>query len=263
MLDVKNITAGYDGKVVLHDVSMKAEPGQFVGLLGPNGSGKTTLLRVISGILNAKQGQVLLEGTEVKKISRGKLARTMACLPQDLAMDLPFTVREVTLMGRSPHLPFFGGEMPEDFRIAEKAMELADVSGLADSLITEISGGERQRALLAMCLAQQPQVLLLDEPTNHLDIAHQLSALDLIRKLNQQNNMTVIAVFHDLNLASEYCDRLVVLKEGVVEAFGTPQEVLTPDMILNVYGAKVVTEKNSISQKPHIVLTAGMNQSLK
>ena len=259
MLSIENISAGYDDKLVLQEVSMKAEAGQFVGLIGPNGSGKTTLLRVISSVLAPKAGEVLLENTKLQKIPRRTLAKTMACLSQDFILDLSFTVREIILMGRSPHLSRLAKETAKDFEIAERAMSLADVLHLADRLITEISGGERQRALIAMCLAQETKVLLLDEPTSHLDIAHQLSALDLIRKLNRQAGMTVIAVFHDLNLASEYCDKLLVLNLGRVEAFGPPEQVLTSGMILKVYGAKVQISRNPASNKPHIVLTADMN----
>lgn len=138
-------------------------------------------------------------------------------------------------------------------------MELADISDLSDRPITEISGGERQRAFIAMCLAQEPNVLLLDEPTSHLDIGHQLSILNLIRKLNRQTCMTVVAVFHDLNLAAEYCQRLLVLDHGRVVGLGMPRDVLTRETILKVYGAAVLVEQNPLSGKPHIVLTAGMN----
>ena len=141
-------------------------------------------------------------------------------------------------MGRSPHLPRFGRETERDLAIVERAMDLANVSHIADRPITEISGGERQRAFIAMCLAQEPQVLLLDEPTSHLDIGHQLSILNLIRNLNRQTRMTVVAVFHDLNLAAEYCDRLVLLDQGRIVAAGTPVDVLTTEMILNVYGVE-------------------------
>jgi len=259
MLSIENISAGYDSKLVLRNVSMNVEAGRFIGLIGPNGSGKTTLLRVISGVLAPKDGRVLLKNAMLQKIGRRNLAKTLACLSQDFSLDLSFTVRQITLMGRSPHLSKIAKETRRDFEIAENAMKLADVSHLAQRLITEISGGERQRALIAMCLAQEPKVLLLDEPTSHLDIAHQLSALDLIRKLNRQTSMTVIAVFHDLNLAAEYCDKLLVLNRGRVETFGSPEDVLTADMILKVYGAKVQILQNPVSNKPHIVLTADMN----
>jgi len=263
MLSIQNITAGYGDKLVLHDLSMTAEPGQFIGLIGPNGSGKTTLLRVISGILNPIKGKVLLHGEELAKIGNRQLAKTMACLSQDLSLDLSFTVRQITLMGRSPHLPRFATETKKDFEIAENAMQLADVSHLSGSLITEISGGERQRALIAMCLAQQPQLLLLDEPTSHLDIGHQLSVLDLLKKLNRQTNVTVIAVFHDLNLAAEYCQVLLLLDNGHLTATGTPEQVLSAEMIQRVYDAKVITQRNPVSNKPHIVLTADMNNPVR
>ncbi len=260
MLSVRNITAGYDEHIVVEHVSFDVASGEFVGLIGPNGCGKTTLLRVISGVLPAKSGSVLVQGVPLEKLGRRQLARIMACLSQDLTLDLAFTVREITLMGRSPHLATFGRETQQDCEITERSMALADVSGLADRLVTEISGGERQRALIAMCLAQEPQVFLLDEPTSHLDIGHQLAILDLIRDLNRQTGMTVVAVFHDLNLASEYCDRLVVLHQGQVEALGPPDAVLTANMVSRVYGANVLAQLNPVSCRPHIVVSAGSNR---
>ena len=262
MLSIENVSAGYShDKLVLKNVTMQVAPGEFVGLIGPNGCGKTTLLRVISGVLPAQEGQVLVHGTGVREISRRKLARTLACLLQDLALNLPFTVGELTLMGRSPHLPKVGRETEKDFEIAAQAMARADVAHLRDRPITEISGGERQRAFIAMCLAQEPKVLLLDEPTSHLDIGHQLAMLDLIRELNRQTGMTVVAVFHDLNLAAEYCQRLLVLNDGQLEALGEPGDVLTEDMIRRVYGVNVRTENNPVSGRPHVVISAGMNHS--
>lgn len=258
MLSIQKISAGYGDKVVLSDVNMDVEAGDFVGLIGPNGSGKTTLLRVISKVLKPFKGHVLLNEEDIVTVSRSVLARSMAFLTQEISLNLPFTVRQMTLMGRFPYLSQYGKESDEDIAIAEDAMKLADVLPLADRFITEVSGGERQRALIAMCLAQQPDILLLDEPTNHLDIGHQLAVLDLIRKLNRQTNMTVVAVFHDLNIASEYCDKIMVLDEGQVAEFGTPKEVLTSEMILKVYRAKVVTQVNPVSHKPHIVIAADM-----
>jgi iron complex transport system ATP-binding protein len=252
MLSIKNISAGYDKKIVLSDVSADIDKGDFVGLIGPNGSGKT---------LTPYKGHVLLDGQDVEKIAASVLAKTMAFLTQEISLNLPFTVREMTLMGRFPYLSQHGKESDEDIAIAQEAMALADVSHLSERFITEVSGGERQRALIAMCLAQQPDILLLDEPTNHLDVGHQLAVLDLIRKLNRQTKMTVVAVFHDLNLASEYCDKVMVLNEGKVETQGQPKDVLTSEMILKVYRAKVLTQTNPVSQKPHIVISADMNHS--
>lgn len=256
MLSIKNVTAAYDEKIVLDGVEIDVREGEFVGLIGPNGSGKTTLLRVATGVLAPRKGEVLLRGVDLQGIARRTLAKTIAFLPQDLATDFSFTVREVTLMGRYPHLPRIGYETRKDLEITERAMELTGVSHLADRIITELSGGERQRVFIAMCLAQEPQLLVLDEPTNHLDIGHQLSALDLIRKLNRETDVTVISVFHDLNLAAEYCERVVVLADGQVDALGSPEDVLTTDMILRVYGVKVFTERNPVSSKPHVVISA-------
>ena len=187
-------------------------------------------------------------------MNRRDVAKIVAYLLQDHAPTLAFSVREVVLMGRSPHLPRFGRETERDLAIVERAIDRADVSHIADRPITEISGGERQRAFIAMCLAQEPQVFLLDEPTSHLDIGHQLSILNLIKNLNRQTRMTVVTVFHDLNLAAEYCDRLVLLDQGRIVAAGTPVDVLTTEMIRNVYGVSVFIGRNPVSDGPHIVL---------
>ncbi len=234
MLSVENLHAGYGDKLVLQDVTLAVAPGEFLGVLGPNGCGKTTLLRALRGTLKPRQGCVRLGDQDVQTIDKRSLARTMAYLPQDLVIDLDFTVRELALMGRSPHLSRFVRESDEDRRVAEQAMQLADVLHLADRPVTALSGGERQRALIAMCLAQQPKILLLDEPTNHLDLAHQLSILDLIARLNRGGGLAVVAVFHDLNLAAEYCGRLVLLENGRVAATGTPAEVITAEAIRRV-----------------------------
>ena len=241
-------------------VSFAADAGEFTGLIGPNGCGKTTLLRTISGILPAYSGEVLVNGKDIKKTGKAQLAKIMACLSQDIAVDFSFTVGQVVMMGRYPHLSRIARESAEDIAIVRNSMALADVLDLADRPITEISAGQRQRAFVAMCLAQQPRILLLDEATSHLDIAHQLSILDLVKDLNRRSSLTVVAVFHDLNLAAEYCDRIIVLKEGCIQAFGRPVEVLTADMIRSVYDAEVLTQKNPISSKPHIVITAQANR---
>ena len=257
MLTVENLHAGYGDKLALQDVTLAVAPGEFLGVLGPNGCGKTTLLRAIRGTLAPRRGRVRLRDRDVRTIDKRSLARTMAYLPQDLVIELDFTVRELALMGRSPLLSRFVQESDEDRRVAEQAMQLADVLHLAERAVTALSGGERQRTLIAMCLAQQPQILLLDEPTNHLDLAHQLSILDLIARLNRNQGLAVVAVFHDLNLAAEYCGRLVLLENGRVAAMGTPAEVITEEAIRRVYGVQVTVQPNAASQRPHVVLTAG------
>jgi iron complex transport system ATP-binding protein len=256
MLTVEQVDAGYGDTLALRDASLSLAAGDFLGVLGPNGCGKTTLLRVLRGTLRPRSGYVRLEGRDRSTIDARALARTMAYLPQELAIELDFTVRELALMGRSPHVSRFVSESAADHRAAERAMELANVLHLADRPVTALSGGERQRALIAMCLAQAPKLLLLDEPTNHLDLAHQLSILDLIARLNR-NGLAVVAVFHDLNLAAEYCGRLVLMENGRIIAAGTPAEVITEDAIRRVYGVHTVVEPNRLSQRPHVVLAAG------
>jgi iron complex transport system ATP-binding protein len=257
MLNVENLRAGYGNKLVLQDVTLAVAPGEFLGVLGPNGCGKTTLLRAMRGTLTPRQGNVRLDDQDVQSIEKRHLARKMAFLPQDLVIGLDFTVAELALMGRNPHLSRFTRESDEDRHVAQEAMQLADVLHLADRPVTALSGGERQRTLIAMCLAQEPEILLLDEPTNHLDLAHQLSILDLIARLNRDHGLAVVAVFHDLNLAAEYCGRLVLLESGRIASIGAPAEVITEPSIRRVYGVQVTVQPNQLSQRPHVVLTAG------
>ena len=262
MLAIDTISAGYHEKLVLDQVSVDVARGEFLGVIGPNGCGKTTLLRVVSGVLATTGGQVRLNDTDIRSIPRRDMAKVVTCLSQDLDLEFPFTIREVVFMGRTPHLPRIGRETKRDWEVVEHAMDVADIASLADRPITEVSGGERQRAFIAMCLAQEPQLLLLDEPTTHLDIGHQLSILQLIRDLNRQTGLTVVAVFHDLNLASEFCEQLLVLNQGKVEALGPPKDVLTEAMIRRVYGATIRTEQNPVSHKPHVVIAADVQHPI-
>lgn len=252
MLTVENLSAGYARVPVLQDIRLEVKAGEWLGLIGPNGCGKTTLLRVLSGVIRPARGKVLLEGRELREYPPRALAKLRACLPQELPLEFPFTVREIALLGRSPHIPALGAETPDDLRIAEEALRLTDLSSLAGHAITQISGGERQRAFIALCLAQEPKLLLLDEPTSHLDATHQLSILNLLRDLNQKKGLTLITVFHDLNLASEYCGRLAVLGRGRLEIAGTPDEVITPERLGQIFGAGLRVGKNPHSGKPHV-----------
>jgi iron complex transport system ATP-binding protein len=256
MLSLHNISAGYHGKRVLQNVSIDIAHRDFLGIIGPNGCGKTTLLRLMTGTLPAQEGQVLFDGRNLRDTGRRQLARAMACLLQDYTIDFAFTVRDLALMGRSPHIPRFGRESQHDIAIVERAMKQADVLHLADRSVIELSGGERQRALIAMCLAQEPKLLLLDEPTSHLDLRHQVSILDLVADLNRETGLTVVAVFHDLNLAAMFCSRLVILNEGQIVACGEPERVLTADVIQKVFGVTVSVQHDPRSQRPFVTLVS-------
>jgi iron complex transport system ATP-binding protein len=228
----------------------------MVGIIGPNGSGKTTLLRAVSRLLKPKRGSIHLDDRDIWQMRYKELAKKIAVVSQGLP-DESLTVEEFVLLGRIPYfdsLQFF--ETSRDFEVAKECMTFTDVLRLKDRPIGQISGGERQLALIARALTQEPVLLLLDEPTTYLDIAHQVGILDLIRRFNRQIGLTVLMVLHDLNLASEYCDKLLLLSNGKVYKQGTPEEVLDYKTIEEVYKTVVVVEKNPISKKPYILLVS-------
>jgi len=256
MLDVKNLSCGYDSKVILKDINLRVEKGELLGIIGPNGSGKTTLLRAITRVVKPKKGSVFLEGKDIWQMSFKGLAKKIAVVPQSLSANF-ISVEEFVLLGRIPHYKKFQFlETDKDKEIAQKALELTDTFKLKDRPLLEISGGERQLVLIARALAQQPRLLLLDEPTTHLDITHQVRILDLIKRLNKETELTVIMVLHDLNLASEYCRRLVLLNEGRIHKTGEPFEVLDYKTIEEVYRTVVIVEKNPVSSKPYVFVVS-------
>ena len=237
-LVLEGVTAGYVGAPVVRDVGLRVLPGEVVGLVGPNGSGKTTLVRVASRALRPRSGRVLVQGFDPYRIGGREAARLVAVVPQDVTPAFSFTVLEMVLMGRTPHLPAWGGGGPEDWARARAAMAATQVHHLADRPIDELSGGERRRAILAQALAQDAPLLLLDEPTTHLDIRHVLDLLGIVRGLAAREGTAVLAILHDLNLAASACDRLVVLHGGTVVAEGVPGSVVTPSLLRSVYGVE-------------------------
>lgn len=236
MLEAQDISVERGRRALVRDVSLVLEPGQSVAIVGPNGAGKTTLLRALSGEIAPTAGKVLLHGRELARWSKEELARARAVLPQSSSLDFPFTVGEVVLMGRMPH----GRSARRDMEIAQAALELVGAAQLADRLYTTLSGGERQRVQLARVLAQiwegdEPRYLLLDEPTASLDLAHQQATMRTARRFARRG-VGVVAVLHDLNLAAQHADRIVVLSDGRVVAAGPARDALTPDIIRGVFG---------------------------
>jgi iron complex transport system ATP-binding protein len=241
LLEVQGVTCAYDGVEVLKDVSLRVGDGDFLGLIGPNGAGKSTLLRAMSRVLRPRLGRALLDGRDLyDQCTAPESARSIAVVPQDPSPPFDFSCREIVMMGRAPHLGRFQTERPEDVEAVRGAMERTDTLHLADRPVTELSGGERQRVILARAFAQEPRVLLLDEPTAHLDIGHQVRIMKMVRELG----CAVVAVLHDLNLASGYCNRLALLERGKVAAAGTPEEVLTRDHLERIYRIAVRVERS-------------------
>ncbi len=253
-LQIRQVSFSYDNGLVLDDINLSVKAGEMVALLGPNGSGKTTLIKLASGILKPKRGEIRLGGSNLSQLSRKSIARSIAVMPQQFHIPFAFTNSEVAMLGRTPFIKAFAGETAADRQAVATAMELVDASQLAERRFDELSGGERQKVILAMALAQQPRLLLLDEPIVHLDISHQVETLELVRRLNLEQRLTIIAAMHDLNLASLYFDRLVLLKEGKITADGTPAQVLTEDRIREVFSASVRVETHPASGVPHIVV---------
>ncbi|MBI5143771.1 MAG: ABC transporter ATP-binding protein [Candidatus Omnitrophica bacterium] len=256
MLEIKSLVCGYDSGFLLRDINFNLEDKEILGIIGPNGSGKTTLLRAVRRLIKPKKGSILFERRDIWQIGVKELAKNIAVVSQDTPMGF-MTVEEFVLLGRIPHFEQFQFlETKEDVEAAQRALVLTDTLRFKDRLLEEMSGGERQLVLIGRALAQEPKLLLLDEPTAHLDITHQVSILDLIRRLRKEFGLTVIVVLHDLNLASEYCDRLVLLNNGRLERMGLPKEVLTYQVIEHVYKTIVVVEENPISKKPYVLLVS-------
>ena len=252
-------TADADGWA-LRDLTFEIARGEIVGLIGPNGSGKSSLVKLLARLLTPRGGAVHVNGRPLAELSHLEIARTVALVPQHQPQLFPFTVAEMVLMGRFPHhrtrgsLVGFGWETGEDLRIAEEAMTVMDMTRLAGRSIDDVSGGERQRALIARALAQTPDILLLDEPTTHLDLHHQRDICEALRRLNAGRGLTVVLVSHDLNLASQYCDRLMLLHEGALVRFGPPAQVLQADLIESVYNCRVLVDRHPLSGVPRVTL---------
>ncbi len=253
-LELNQVDFSYFDGLVLQDINLSVKAGEMVGLLGPNGSGKTTLIKLASGILKPGRGEIRLDGRRLTSLSRRFIASNVAVVPQQFHIPFAFTTSEVVMLGRTPFFRALADESETDRQVVDNSLELVGISELAERRFDELSGGERQKVILAMALAQQPKLLLLDEPTVHLDIAHQMEILELVRGLNIGQGLTVIAAMHDLNLASLYFDRLILLKEGRVWADGTPKQVLTEAGISEVFAASVRVEVHPLTGVPHIVV---------
>lgn len=251
---IKNLSFSYDTSPFLRDLSLHIKPGELVSLIGPNGSGKSSLIKLILGFLKPREGEVALFGKPSGTWNLKELARKIAYLPQGAALPATFTVYESVMLGRTPYLGFMGVPQEEDHRVVVEYLERFEILPLKERLICEISGGERQRVLLARALVQQPSLLILDEPTAFLDLHHQVALLNLVHRMVEEKNLSVLSVLHDLNMASVFSDREILLAEGRIIASGTPSEVLTGTVLKETYGENLLLFSHPLEEGKPAVL---------
>ncbi len=245
-LAASGITWTKNSRRILDDVFLEARPGEVLGLLGPNGAGKSSLLRILAGLRRPDSGTVFLDGTPVERVPRRRLARSLAIVEQLQEVHEDVTVEEAIALGRTPYRGTFEALGTDDRAAVEHALRATGMGAHRSRSWRTLSGGERQRTQFGRALAQQPRIIVLDEPTNHLDIRYQLDILELLR----DENFTVVAALHDLNLAARFCDHIVVLQDGRVCADGTPEDVVTPELIHDVYGVTAMVEQSPHTQSP-------------
>lgn len=253
-LILKGVSFKYDSQWCLEGIDFELHKGEILGMIGPNGSGKSTLLKIIDGLLKIDKGEIFLLNKLLSSYRRGDIARRIAMVPQESTFRFPFSVSEVVLMGRFPHLGLFPFERKEDLEIAQQSMGLTGTLDLATRSIYELSGGEKQRVLIARALTQRAQIILLDEPTSFLDIRHKVDIFELISSLARAQGLSVIIVSHDISLAAQYCHRMLLLDKGGVFKIGEPAEVITADNISTVYQCPVLVDKNPISKTPRVTI---------
>lgn len=254
---LENIQYSYTRTSVLQDITFSVNPGDFFIVIGPNGSGKTTLMKLISGITQPDTGVLKILDRPIGSYKRKNLARQIAFVPQSVAIDFPFTVREVVLMGRAPYQGMLGLENKEDMEKTQQAIIFTGMQNLADRKMNQLSGGECQRAFIARAICQEPSVLLLDEPTASLDLSHQIRIMDLMEKLKAEKQITIVMVSHDVNLAAMYGNRLLLLDKGRIAEIGPPPEVLTYQNLERSYGCTLLVDKNPLGDVPRVTLVPG------
>jgi len=239
LMAAENISFTYETSLVFKDLSVSVQKQDFIGLIGPNGSGKSTLLKIMGGVLKADSGSILFKNSSVSKINKKLFAQSVSWVPQEHPMVFPFKVSEIIMMGRHPYISAFSFESKEDYDITRRAMETTMTSQFADRYFNEISGGEKQRVMIASALAQNPEMMLLDEPTSALDLKYQIQILNILKNLNANHDMTLVIAMHDLNLASQFCNRLILLNEGKIVRDGTPEQVLEKNILEQVYSIDI------------------------
>ncbi len=234
IIDVRDLSFRYNSKTILNNINFGLDRDQIVGILGPNGAGKSTIIKILGGILEY-EGSIKLVDRELRSFKRKELAKIIAVVPQNFEPGFDFKVIDLVMMGRTPYLKMFESMSSEDFNIVEDTMKLTDIVHIKDKSIREISGGERQRVIIAMAIAQDPKILLLDEPNANLDLKYQISIFELLKHLVKTKHISIIVAMHDVNLAVKYCNKIMLLNKGEIVQFDIPEKVITEDNIKKVY----------------------------
>ncbi len=252
ILSVKNLSFSYNSKYILDNISFEISKGSFVSVVGPNGVGKSTLVNIISKVLKDFKGSVSIEGKDLKLMTSRELAQDMAVVPQYTNPSFGFTVEEMVMMGRHPYISRFGGERPEDYRVVREVMEKTSITQFASRRFTQLSGGEKQRVVIAQALAQETPILLLDEPTSHLDINFQIELMNLFSRLNREEGKTIVGVFHDINLAIQNSSQIMLLKDGSIFGFDEPEKIINRQNLKSVFHSDIFVGKNPVTQKIYV-----------
>jgi len=260
LLECRDVSFGYGSRTVLHGICFSIREGDFVGVIGSNGAGKSTLIKVLSGVLRPSEGIVALNGTDMRSLSKRKVATQVAVVQQEETPDFGFTVMEEVMMGRAPHHGGLYFEGTEDRAIVQEAMDKTRVTHLAERKIETLSGGERQRVRIARALAQQPKILLLDEPTNHLDLYAQLSLIELMRGINEEG-IAIFVVSHDINFMCESCAHLKILHETSFSYQGPPGEIITEENLARSFNIKALVDVNPVTGAPRMTPLARLSRN--
>lgn len=263
LIEAFGIEFQYQSREVLKGITISLLPRELVGLLGPNGAGKSTLIKILSKILKPIAGSIYVEGNSLEELSFKEVAKRIGVVPQETILEYSFTVYDVVMMGRNPYISRFKGEAKIDKDIVIEAMRLTNTLEFADRPITELSGGEKQRVILARALAQEPKILLLDEPTSHLDISYQIEMLNLIKKLVREKNIGALSALHDPNLSAQFCDKIILMKDGMIYDYGAPKDVLTSANLKQVFNVDVIVRQHPVYDSIYILPLAKANKDYK
>jgi len=253
MIEIKKISLSYQEKKVIQNLSLDFAKGEFCALLGPNGAGKSTLLKALIGFHPVNEGKITIGNRELKHWQKAELAKQIAIIPQDFQLQFDYTVKELVLMGRFPYLGYWQNYSQQDKKVVDKVLQKLDLIRLQDELYSQLSGGERRRVSIARALVQETDILLMDEAFANLDINHQLEIMRLLSQINQEQNKLIILVSHNINLAAEYCKRIVMMKEGKLIADGTPEDVITNQTIRDLYEIDLTVIKNPVTGQPNLI----------